>query len=288
MRQAEALVDQARRGRLYPSVILYGGSEDQRRALTLELARTLLCEKDGRLCVGAAASAGADACRHCRRMVWPEKGAERFHPDLHVLERDLRTTTSIDATKTFASKAVSAPFEARGQVFVVAEADTLSGGGADALLKLLEEPPSRSPRHFILLAASRHDLQVTLRSRSLAVFLGPASALPDADVEDLTAAVGASLDRFFAGPSALHLLSAADAVAAAGKSEFKDPRARRPWALGAAALTRYATERDLPPRANRALLTLAEDLLDAPRLRLRGIQHGRILEGLFTRRLADL
>ncbi|MEM8995975.1 MAG: hypothetical protein AAGF23_14405, partial [Acidobacteriota bacterium] len=184
MRQAEALVDQARRGRLYPSVILYGGSEDERRALTLKLARTLLCEKDERPCVGA------DACHHCRRMVWPEKGAERFHPDLHVLERDLRTTTSIEATKAFASKAVSAPFEARGQVFVVAEADTLSGGGADALLKLLEEPPSRSPRHFILLAASRHDLQVTLRSRSLAVFLGTGSALADVDIEALAGAVG--------------------------------------------------------------------------------------------------
>ena len=50
----------------------------------------------------------------------------------------------------------------------------------------------------------------------------------------------------------------------------------------------FRMARDLPPRSRRALLTLAEDLLDAPRLRLRGIQHGRILEGLITRRLADL
>ncbi|MEO1083791.1 MAG: hypothetical protein AAFY88_06075, partial [Acidobacteriota bacterium] len=70
MKQVEALVDQARRGRLYPSVILYGGSEDERRALTLELARTLLCENDERGCAPGA----ADPCRHCRRLVWPEKG----------------------------------------------------------------------------------------------------------------------------------------------------------------------------------------------------------------------
>ncbi|MEM1181344.1 MAG: hypothetical protein AAGM22_23580 [Acidobacteriota bacterium] len=284
MNQVEALVDQARRGRLYPSVILYGGSVEKRRELTLDLARALLCDREPRGC----AAGDPDACRHCRRLLWPEKGAERFHPDLHVLERDLRTRTSIDATKAFAAKAVVSPFEARGQVFAVAEADTLAGGGADALLKLLEEPPSRSPRHFILLAASRHDLQVTLRSRSLAVFLGSSVALGGDAVEAVTHAVGASLDRFFAGPSALHLLTAADAIAEAGKSEFRDPRARRPWAMGAAALTRYVTERELPPRASRALLKLAEDLLDAPRLRLRGIQHGRILEGLITRHLVDL
>ena len=286
MKSIEALVEQAQFGRLYPSVILYGGSYESRQALTLRLARTLLCTKD-------EPERGCDpdspeACRHCRRLFWPEKGAERFHPDLHVLERDLRTTTSIDATKAFAAKAVSAPFEARGQVFVVAEADTLSGGGADALLKLIEEPPTRSPRHFLLLAASQHDLQVTLRSRSLAIFLGASDALATDEIAAVADALGPSLDRFFAGPSALHLLSAADALAEAGKKEFKDPRARRPWALGAAALTRYASSRDLPPRSRRALLTLAEDLLDAPRLRLRGIQHGRILEGLITRRLADL
>ena len=89
--------------------------------------------------------------------------------------RDVRTMP----TKSFLAVAYSSPFEARGQVFVVAEAETLTGGAADALLKLLEEPPARSPRHFLLLAASRLDLLATLRSRSLTIYLGPTEALDD-------------------------------------------------------------------------------------------------------------
>ncbi|MEM6792698.1 MAG: hypothetical protein AAF725_01865 [Acidobacteriota bacterium] len=291
MNRLEATVEQARRERLYPSVILHGGAAEERRETALTLARALLCERPGEARGCDPGSAGA--CQHCRRLLWPEKGAERFHPDLHVLERDLRTTTSVDATKKFARGALSAPFEARGQVFVVAEAETLSGGGADALLKLLEEPPSRSPRHFLLLAPTENDLLVTLRSRSLSVFLGAGERLDEELVAEVREALRPSLDGFFAAPSALHLLTAAAALAGAGgsgrgSSGFKDPTARRPWATAAAALTRYAVETELSPRRRRALLTLAQDLLDAPRLRRRGIPHTRILDGLVARHLADV
>lgn len=272
-----AVLDLARGARLYPSVILYGSSFEARRDAALETARTLLC--------GAEAPARpCGSCRHCRRVAWPEPQAERFHPDFHVLERDLRTVTSVDATKGFLRSTVSSPFEARGQVFVVAEAETLSGGAADALLKTLEEPSVRSPRHFLLLAGSRLDLLQTLRSRSLAVYLGAAEALDEEVVSAIAEELAGALDAFFAAPSPVYLLTAAAALARA--PGWDDTRARMPWAVAAAATLRYARRLPGPSVARRALLALAEDLLDAWPLRLRMIPAPRILEGLVARRLA--
>ena len=278
------LMELARNGRLYPSTILYGGDLEGRQAVSLEVARALLCAKDPH--ERGCDPDSADACAHCRRLLWPSKGAERFHPDLHVLERDLRTSTSVDATKAFARSAISSPFEARGQVFVVAEAETLGGGAADALLKLLEEPPSKSPRHFMLLAASRLDLLTTLRSRSLSVFLGGASQLKASEVEGVTQGVAVSLDGFFDTGSALYLLTAAEALAKA--KGWEDPRARKPWGVAASALVAYARKESLAGPARSAVLKLAEELMDAPRMRRRGIAHTRILEGLLSRHLGGL
>jgi DNA polymerase-3 subunit delta' len=271
----------ARKGRLYPSVILDGGSAEARGRAALELARTLLCEAapDDRPC---------GRCRHCRRIVWPADPAEKaekraespFHPDFQVLERDLKTSTSVEATRELLRGAQVSPFEARGQVFVVASAESLSGEAANALLKTLEEPHLTAPRHFFLLAPSRLDLLPTLRSRSLAVFLGPAEALDPA----LMAAIGrdfaAAASDFQATGSTIHLLAAASALHRAGG--WDDPRSARPWGMAAAAVLRAedcTAER-------RRLLALAAALLEAPAWRLRGITPERILEGLVARHLA--
>lgn len=282
-----AVIEQAARGRLYPSVILYGGTAKERQAAGVAIARTLLCGRDAeeRPCFeGPKPKAGSTPCNHCRRLAWPAKGEQRFHPDFHVLERDLRTATSVGATKEFLNGAYSSPFEARGQVFVIAEAETLGGGAADALLKLLEEPPSRSPRHFLLLAPSRLDLLTTLRSRSLSVYLGSSDGLDQAKVEAVAGGFGRALDACLENPSPIHLTSAADALA--GAPGWDDPRARRPWSTAAAAVLRATEQRELPSPVRRGLLALAEELLDGPRFRMRGITQARILEGWVTRHLA--
>jgi hypothetical protein len=160
------------------------------------------------------------------------------------------------------------PFEARGQVFVIASAESLTGEAANALLKNLEEPHDRAPRHFLLLTPSRLDLLPTLRSRSLAIFLGPAVAADPERAEALARAFAAAADSYAATGAAVYLLSAAEALAAAGapvapgasgasgtaagagrravpgsgrasageSAGWDDPRAGRPWALAAAAV----------------------------------------------------
>lgn len=280
----ESALDVARQGRLYPSVILHGRGPEARREASLTLARALLCE-------AAPAARPCGVCRHCRRIAWPSGDSDVFHPDFQVLERDLKTSTSVDATREMLRTAQVSPFEARGQVFVVAAAETLSGEAANALLKTLEEPPTSAPRNFFLLAPSRLDLLPTLRSRSLAVFLGaargPGETAEEGDVEPVARAFAGALSGWLSTGSAIHLLAAAEALGRAGG--WEDPRASRPWAVAAAAVVRSLQGLpEIPEGApsRRALLALAEDLLGAPLLRLRGVAAERILEGLVARHLA--
>jgi DNA polymerase-3 subunit delta' len=268
----------ARAGRLYPSVILDGGSAESRREAALELARTLLCE-------APAAERPCGVCRHCRRIVWPGGEEAAFHPDFQVLERDLKTSTSVDATREMLRTAQVSPFEARGQVFVVASAESLTGEAANALLKTLEEPHASAPRNFFLLTPSRLDLLPTLRSRSLAVFLGPADPVDPKVVDPLAQAFSAAVAGWNASGSPVYLLSAAAALAGAGG--WDDPRSGRPWAVAAAAVLRSLLLEEEPAAGRRARLALAEALLEGPALRLRGITAERILEGMVSRHLAD-
>ena len=275
----------ARQGRLYPSVILDGGDAESRRRAALELARVLLCE-------APPESRPCGVCRHCRRIVWPGSGGAGeasketpFHPDFLVLERDLKASTSVDATRELLKTAQVSPFEARGQVFVIASAESLTGEAANALLKTLEEPHVSSPRNFFLLAPSRLDLLPTLRSRSLAIFLGPAEPVDPATVEPLARAFSAALAAWSSSGSLIYLLSAAAALSAAGG--WEDPRSGRPWAVAAAAVLRSLDLEGGEPAGRRARLALAESLLEAPALRLRGIAAERILEGLVSRHLAS-
>lgn len=274
------VLENARQGRLYPSVILHGGDEETRQRAALALARTLLCDAppEARPC---------GVCRHCRRIVWPgsDTAAETFfHPDFQVLARDLKTSTSVEATREMLKTAQVSPFEARGQVFVVASAESLTGEAANALLKTLEEPPVSAPRNFLLLAPSRLDLLPTLRSRSLSVFLGPADPVDPETIGPIARAFSGAAAAWAASGSPIYLLSAAAALSAAGG--WEDPRSGRPWALAAAAVLRSLEADGADPAARRSRLALAEALLEAPALRLRGITAERILEGLVARHLA--
>lgn len=303
-------------GRLYPSVILHGGSEAARFEATIAFARALLCER-------AAGERPCGECRHCRRITVPDLAggeAATFHPDFLWLARDLKTSVSADATREMLRSAQLSPYEARGQVFVLAEAASLSAEASDALLKAIEEPGVRAPRNFFLLAPSRFDLQPTLRSRSLSIYLGAAAAMPEALLAAAAAGFRASSERFAAGGGAVWLLDAAarlDPVGKRTKAEleaakrraaaaasavgaatsdaaeaegFEDPRAQRPWLFAAAAVRRAAMggEEGPPtePALRRRMLALAEELLTASPLRLRGIPADRILEGLVSRHLA--
>jgi DNA polymerase-3 subunit delta' len=272
----EGALDLARQGRLYPSLILHGSDEEGRRRAAIEIARTALCAEE-------PAQRPCGRCRQCRRLQWPDAKSDTFHPDLHVLERDLKTSTSVDATKRFLAAAQLSPFEARGQVFIVANAETLTGEAANALLKSLEEPGSGAPRHFQLLAPSQFDLLTTLRSRSLALYLGAAEDLAGDDVTERAASFAEAVAAYAASGSAVYVLSAAEILASAGP--WQDARAGKPWSLAARTVLVSLDHPQMPAGVRSRLLALAQNLLEAVDLRMRGIPAERILDGLLTRHL---
>jgi DNA polymerase-3 subunit delta' len=65
------------------------------------------------------------------------------------------------------------PFEANARVFIVDDADKMTEGASNALLKTLEEPPSTS--HIILVTSRPDKLLPTIRSRCQTIRFGPAA-----------------------------------------------------------------------------------------------------------------
>ncbi len=274
-RAAEQLPGLAAAGRLYASVILHGGEPADRIRLACEIGRALLCERQ-------PAARPCGECKHCRRIDIEDDAV--FHPDFVFVRRDSRkreTVIPVDKIRALVQTAQVSPFEARGQVFVVVEAEALHPAGANVLLKTLEEPADRSPRNFLLLASSANELLPTLRSRSLTVYLGAGDA---AGADEELASDLVDLWRQRPADDAFALWVSALAGRLVKEGGFEDIRARRCWTRIAGALA--AAARDLDDRADRAAaLALSADLLDAHRLRQRSIQPQRIIEGLAARRL---
>ena len=302
-RAAQELTGLAAEGRLYPSVILHGGEADGRMDLAFEIGRALLCEQEpeARPC---------GKCEHCRRIgrgcCWtplqpasPKRPCRHcgkafrempHHPDFVLCCRrpsrndpkKLELVIPVERVRTMVQTAQLSPFEARGQLFVIVEAQALHHVTPDVLLKTLEEPADRSPRNFLLLAPSANELLPTLRSRSLTVYLGAGDAAGDDD-EDLVADL-VELWRQRPGDDAFALWVSTLAGRLVQGGGFEDIRARQCWTRIAGALATAA--RALDDRADRAAaLALSADLLDAHRLRQRSIQPQRIIQGLAARRL---
>lgn len=268
--------DLARQGRLYPSIILHGAQPQDRMQVALRLSRILLCERPERPAEGCA-------CRHCPRIRWPREGSS-FHPDFYVLERDLRTATSAESTRELLRSARLSPFEARGQVFVVEEAETLTDEAASTLLKILEEPPLSAPRNFLLLCPNPQALLATIRSRSMPFFLGSPIQPDSESLRDLGKRLAELLESYSRTGSPAFLLAASQALF--DNEQWDDPRSAEPWANVAAALLGAYRGGRLDPNIRRSVLDLAADLLDrAPRIRVRSISAQRILDGLVAQHL---
>ena len=192
------------------------------------LAQALVCD---RRASGDAAACGA--CSACLRAV-PRAGEARpVHPDVAVLERGLYDPAaigrrspetqdiSIDQVRAIVlSRAAFPPHEGRAKVFLVRRAEELSTSAANALLKTLEEPGSRT--HFVLLSSMADALLPTIRSRTQRVRFG---ALPDSVVSAVLVARGLDAARAgeiapLAGGSVSVALALADPDASARRESF--------------------------------------------------------------------
>lgn len=133
------------------------------------------------LCFAAALQCTSDdvpGCGQCRACTTTMAGT---HADVRrVIPEGL--SIGVDEMRAIVATASRRPSTGRWQVVVIEDADRLTEGAANALLKVVEEPPPSTV--FLLCAPSvdPEDIAVTLRSRCRHVALVTPSAAAIADV----------------------------------------------------------------------------------------------------------
>ncbi len=156
------------RGRLGHAYLFTGVELAELERVARTLAKTLLCQQPTR----SAERMPVDCCERCSACRRVDSGA---HPDVHWIrpESKLRVIT-IDQVRTLSREMFLKPHEAAWKVGIMVDADCLNLQAANALLKTLEEPPSRSL--LVLLSREPARLLETIVSRCLRVHFASGSA----------------------------------------------------------------------------------------------------------------
>ena len=158
-----------------PGAMLFIGEEGVGKKLfALEVARALNCRtpKDHEAC---------GVCSPCNRIMklnYPQReDAEEWtqiiwtdHPDVGLVVAPKRVLR-VEQMRQIEKEANFRPFEGKARVFLIDEADKLNDASANALLKVLEEPPRTS--HLILITARPAMLLPTILSRCQMIRFSP-------------------------------------------------------------------------------------------------------------------
>ena len=165
-----------------PGALLFTGEEGVGKKLfALEVARALNCRtpKDHEGC------GVCSACMRIAKLNYPKSDDPdelipiiwTDHPDVGLVVAPKRVLR-VDQMRQIEKEANFRPFEGKARVFLIDEADKLNDASANALLKVLEEPPRTS--HLILITARPAMLLPTILSRCQMIRFSP---LTPAEIE---------------------------------------------------------------------------------------------------------
>ncbi len=144
------------RERLHHAYLFSGARGVGKTTTARLLAKALNCHKSDNVTSLPCAADAADACASCREI------AEGRSID--VLEIDAASNTGVDNVRdAIIGNVAIAPARDRYKVFIIDEVHMLSGAAFNALLKTLEEPPSRVV--FIMATTELHKVPDTILSR---------------------------------------------------------------------------------------------------------------------------
>ena len=151
--QAKALLSAAiDNGRLPHAILIEGPAGSGKRMLAQLIAKAAVCTASDKPC---------GVCAQCRK-------AQTGHADITVLQGDgSAKSLSVAAIRELREQAAVVPNEAAHKVAIIADADCMNVQAQNALLKILEEPPSYMV--FILTAKSRTAFLPTVQSRCVCV-----------------------------------------------------------------------------------------------------------------------
>ena len=195
-----------------PGAMLFTGEEGiGKKLFALEIARALNCRtpKDHEAC-GVCSS-----CVRIRKLNYPTRDdADEWtqliwtdHPDVGLVVAPKRVLR-VEQMRQIEKEANFRPFEGKARVFLIDEADKLNDASANALLKVLEEPPRTS--YLILITARPAMLLPTILSRCQMIRFSPLAPaeiethLVKNDIDKKTArlrarAAGGSMGRALSG-----------------------------------------------------------------------------------------
>jgi len=147
-------------GRIANAYVFCGKSGVGKRLLADLFARALVCE-------GAGKARPCDQCSACI------KARSKNHPDIVSLTKSAaRASIGVDDIREqILQEVYLKPYLADRRVFIIEDGDILSVEAQNALLKILEEPPSYVT--FILLVTEKDKLLDTVLSRSQLISFFP-------------------------------------------------------------------------------------------------------------------
>lgn len=161
----ELLQRSLERGRLAHGYLFSGSELDDLEGLARQLAKTLNCQQPPRMGANGVALECCDACLSCQKI----DGGN--HADVHWVRPESKSRIiSVEQMRDLMQQINLKPTEAEWKLAVVVGADRLNMQSANAFLKTLEEPPSRS---VIILATTEPERVLeTIESRCLRLNFG--------------------------------------------------------------------------------------------------------------------
>ena len=150
-----------------------------RRSLALAFARALTCSQP------PAPGLFCDECRECRQM------AKMQHPDLHIIQAEKEGgMLKVEQIRELRKKVLLSPYQAKYRIVLLLRFQEANPSAANALLKTLEEAPSKVI--LLLTADNTEQLLPTIVSRCEVLRLRP---LPIPDVESYLREKGADAEK---------------------------------------------------------------------------------------------
>jgi len=180
--RVKSLLRRMLESRRVPGALLFTGEEGVGKKLfALELARAFNC----RAPQGTEACGVCPACVRIGKINYPQSSDSdewkgiiwTDHPDVGMVVAPKRVLL-VEQMRALEREANYRPYEGKARLFLIDDADKLNDASANALLKVLEEPPPTS--HFVLLTARPAMLLPTIRSRCQMIRFSP---LTKAEVE---------------------------------------------------------------------------------------------------------
>lgn len=134
------------------AVVVSGADGTGKSELLQQIIADLVCRK-----------VSSGHCGECQNCILCLQG---YHPDVHYVEPD-KNVVKVKMIRELTEFFTSTPHCSDYKISVINQAECMNVAAANALLKVLEEPPSRGI--LFLLTGSKHQLMATIKSRCISL-----------------------------------------------------------------------------------------------------------------------